>query len=62
MNDIVFGYLHCGRKVRYRSEARARRVCEQMRKKGKGNIEPYFCTICEGWHNGHRKKGEKNED
>ncbi len=56
MNDIAFGYLHCGRKKRYRTQAKAEVVACRMRKKYRktgGNIYPYYCKICGGWHNGH---------
>jgi hypothetical protein len=27
-----------------------------MKSEGRGEIEPYYCSICDGWHNGHKKK------
>jgi hypothetical protein len=56
MNDIVFGYLHCGRKIRFKSKCRAQNVADQTNKKQSNKIYPYFCKICEGWHNGHKKE------
>jgi hypothetical protein len=59
MNDIVFGYLHCGRKMRFRSEIRAKRFADRFNKKKDEKIYPYFCKICEGWHNGHPNNGRE---
>lgn len=60
MNKIVFEYLHCGRKIRYKSESRAQKVADQQNKRGKGGkVLPYHCKVCDGWHNGHETSTTK---
>jgi len=55
MNDIVFGYLHCGRKVRYKSKTKAQKISDVVNKRhpNQPKMAPYHCKVCDGWHNGH---------
>ena len=60
MDDLVFDYLHCERKRRFPSKEKAQRFANHSNKvmggKGSSKIAPYFCEVCNGWHNGHRQK------
>lgn len=58
MNEIEFGYMHCGRKVRFKSEAKAMVVANQVNKKYRlDKVAPYYCNVCDGWHNGRPSRG-----
>lgn len=59
MNKVVFDYLHCGRKIRYKSESRAQKVADQQNKRDHDNLKVYHCKICEGWHLGHDKSANR---
>jgi len=44
----------CGKKVNYKSEQTATNAATCLNQKGKtrGNLEPYPCFFCDGWHIG----------
>lgn len=52
--------VHCP-KHRYESREaaeEARRIVNrvnQQRKRGRGRLNVYFCTTCDGWHVGHHR-------
>ena len=49
----------CGTKTRWASYALAERQAKKMRRKGKGRLAPYHCTLCKGFHVGEQFFREK---
>jgi hypothetical protein len=42
-------------KIRYRNRAQARRAVRCLSRGPRDTLHPYPCTVCHGWHVGHRK-------
>lgn len=50
----LWDYLSsCYHKVRYGHAQTAENACRRMNEKGSGEMEPYRCRYCGGWHIGH---------
>jgi hypothetical protein len=49
--------MSCHRKRRFRSEGDARRMIATVKRRAEydgGELVPYECTVCRGWHVGHK--------
>lgn len=58
MDNILFRYLHCGRKRTYGTKQAAQQAADTAKENKGWIIHPYFCKFCKAWHNGHPKKKE----